>query len=82
MKRDNGSNLNHQAVNELLSEYMVLPLNSPTYYPQYNGGIENSQSIIKSALMESDYGSLRELRRSGRGHDRDHQDGYMQHLHH
>jgi hypothetical protein len=29
LKRDNGSNLNQQAVDEVLARYLVLPLNSP-----------------------------------------------------
>jgi hypothetical protein len=28
LKRDNGSNLNHQAVDEVLARYRVIPLNS------------------------------------------------------
>ena len=33
LKRDNGSNLNHQAVEEVLRRYLVIPLNSPPHYP-------------------------------------------------
>jgi hypothetical protein len=40
LKRDNGSNLNHQAVDEVLARYLVLPLKSPPHYPPYNGAIE------------------------------------------
>src|SRR5208282_4082977 len=43
LKRDNGSNLNSQAVDAVLSRWMVIPLNSPPYYPPYNGGIERAQ---------------------------------------
>ena len=50
LKRDNGSNLNSEAVNELLSRWLVIPLNSPPYYPPYNGGIERSQRDLKAAL--------------------------------
>jgi len=50
LKRDNGGNLNHSAVNEILNQFCVIPLNSPTYYPQYNGGIEHDQNEIKEAL--------------------------------
>ena len=50
MKRDNGGNLNHQAVNDVLDEFMVLPLNSPGYYPQYNGAIEHTQGEMKEEL--------------------------------
>ncbi|MDP7251765.1 MAG: hypothetical protein QGF00_19305 [Planctomycetota bacterium] len=52
LKRDNGGNLNHQAVNETLSNELVLPLNSPTYYPPYNGAIGRGQGEIKEALRE------------------------------
>jgi hypothetical protein len=52
LKRDNGGNLNHQSVNETLSEKMVMPLNSPTYYPPYNGAIERGQGEIKETLKE------------------------------
>lgn len=43
LKRDNGANLNHGAVNAVLSKWMVIPLNSPVHCPQYNGAIENAQ---------------------------------------
>jgi hypothetical protein len=52
LKRDNGGNLNHQAVNEVLSEFFVLPLNSPIYYAPYNGAIEESQRELKTCLWE------------------------------
>ena len=52
LKRDNGGNLNHRAVNEVLSEFFVLPLNSPTYYAPYNGAIEESQRGLKACLRE------------------------------
>lgn len=50
LKRDNGGNLNHHAVDEVLAEYFVLPLNSPAYYPPYNGAIEEAQTELKSGL--------------------------------
>ena len=50
IKRDNGGNLNHRAVNDILNEYMVLPLNSPGYYPKYNGAIEHAQGEMKQEL--------------------------------
>jgi hypothetical protein len=50
LKRDGGGNLNHSAVNDVLAEYAVLPLNSPGYYPPYNGSIENAQGEIKKEL--------------------------------
>jgi hypothetical protein len=52
LKRDNGGNLNHGAVNEVLSEFFVLPLNSPVYYAPYNGAIEESQRELKACLRE------------------------------
>jgi hypothetical protein len=52
LKRDNGGNLNHRTVNEVLSEFFVLPLNSPTYYAPYNGAIEESQGELKGCLRE------------------------------
>ena len=50
LKRDNGGNLNHPAVNEVLADYFVLPLNSPVYYPPYNGAIEKAQTELKNGL--------------------------------
>ena len=52
LKRDNGGNLNHWAVNEVLSEFFVLPLNSPAYYAPYNGAVEESQGELKRCLRE------------------------------
>jgi transposase InsO family protein len=49
-KRDNGSNLNHHAVDAVLREYFVLPVNSPPYYPPYNGAIEEAQTELKTGL--------------------------------
>lgn len=50
LKRDNGGNMNHVAVNDVLSEYFVIPVNSPAYYAPYNGGIEHAQGELKSEL--------------------------------
>jgi len=50
IKRDNGGNLNHAAVDKELSDFMVIPINSPPYYPPYNGGIEKSQREFKTEL--------------------------------
>ena len=52
LKRDNGGNMNHGAVNGILSEFFVLPLNSPEYYAPYNGAIEESQRELKACLQE------------------------------
>jgi len=50
LKRDNGGNLNHSAVNDVLADYFVLPLNSPVHYPPYNGAIEEAQTELKNGL--------------------------------
>jgi hypothetical protein len=50
IKRDNAGNLNHQAVNNILAEHMVIPINSPFYTPSYNGAIEHSQGELKTWL--------------------------------
>jgi transposase InsO family protein len=50
LKRDWGSNLNDAAVDEALSRYWVIPLNSPPHYPPYNGGMERAQRELKAAL--------------------------------
>jgi len=52
LKRDNEGNMNHLAVNEVLSDFFVLPLNSPTYYAPYNGAIEESQGELKKCLRD------------------------------
>lgn len=50
LKRDNGGNLNHAAVNDVLGDYFVLPVNSPIHYPPYNGAIEEAQAELKNGL--------------------------------
>jgi hypothetical protein len=50
LKRDNGAPLNSGSVNEVLSENIVLPLNSPPDYPPYNGSIERCQGELKVRL--------------------------------
>ena len=52
LKRDNGSNLNQQAVDEVLARYLVIPLNSPPNYPPYNGGMECAVRELKTPLVE------------------------------
>lgn len=49
-KRDNGGNLNHAAVDQVLSEAMVIPINSPVYTAPYNGAIERTQGEFKGYL--------------------------------
>jgi hypothetical protein len=51
MKRDNGGNLNHSAVNDVLARYFVIPVNSPPHYPPYNGAIEEAQTELKNGLV-------------------------------
>jgi hypothetical protein len=51
-KRDGGGNLNHSDVNDVLDYYSVLPLNSPGYYPQYNGAVEQSQNELKNTIRD------------------------------
>ena len=62
LKRDNGSNLNQQAVDALLTRYLVIPLNSPPHYPPYNGGIERAIREMKPPLRNKvlDGGSIPE----------------------
>jgi transposase InsO family protein len=57
LKRDNGSNLNQQAVDALLARYLVIPLNSPPHYPPYNGGIERAMREMKTPLHGKILGS-------------------------
>jgi len=52
LKRDLGSPLNCQAVDEVLEHHLVLPLNSPPGYPRYNGSAERAMQDLKNALDE------------------------------
>jgi len=52
LKRDNEGNMNHSAINDVLSESFVLPLNNPEYYAPYNGAIEESQREVKKCLRD------------------------------
>ncbi len=52
LKRDNEGNMNHRAINDVLAESFVLPLNNPEYYAPYNGAIEESQREVKSCLRK------------------------------
>jgi hypothetical protein len=52
LKRDLGSPLNCQAVDEVLERHWVLPLNSPAHYPKYNGSIERNMRDLQEALDE------------------------------
>lgn len=50
LKRDNGSNLAGEEVDELLDAHGVIALNSPPYYPAYNGAIEYAQRELKARV--------------------------------
>jgi len=52
LKRDNKANVNHRAVDDVLAKHWVIPLNSPCYYPPYNGGIEHDQGELQRTLSE------------------------------
>jgi hypothetical protein len=52
LKMDNGGNLNHSAVKDVLRDHFILPLNSPPNYAPYNGGIEHCQGEIKPKIRE------------------------------
>ncbi len=52
LKRDNGSPLNHAAVDTVLANHGVIPLNSPAHYPQYNGAVEKGIRDLQTALGE------------------------------
>ncbi len=47
---DNGGNLNHRAVNQVLEEAFVISINSPPNTSQYNGAIEHTQGEFKDYL--------------------------------
>lgn len=49
-KRDNGGNLNHVAVDDVLAEALVVPINSPANTAPYNGAIEHTQGEFKHYL--------------------------------
>ena len=50
LKRDNGSVFNDHAMQVLLAHACVLPLNSPTACPRYNGAIEKGIRDMKTSL--------------------------------
>ena len=49
-KRDNGGNLNHTTVNEVLANAWVIPINSPPKRAPYNGAIERTQREFKDFM--------------------------------
>lgn len=77
LKIDNGGNLNHKTVSDLLDRYFVIPINSPAYYAPYNGAIEHTQGEFKKLLLAPGYyvSSFKEftLRVKIAAHDLNHQ---------
>jgi hypothetical protein len=49
-KRDNHGNLNHTAVDDVLQQALMIPINNPLNQPAYNGGVEHAQGEFKSYL--------------------------------
>ena len=47
INRDNGGDLNHGAVDKVLGEFMVIPLNSLPYYPPDNGVSRKVRASLK-----------------------------------
>jgi transposase InsO family protein len=50
LKLDNGAYENGKEVLDLLAKWGVILLNSPVYYPQYNGSVERAQQEIQDEL--------------------------------
>jgi hypothetical protein len=50
LKRDLGSNLNSFEVQEVMSKYGIIPLDSPVHYPPYNGTVEHMNGEIKQQI--------------------------------
>jgi len=48
LKLDNAANENAPEVLALLARRGIIPLNSPTYYPKYNGGVERGQDEFQA----------------------------------
>jgi hypothetical protein len=51
-KRDNAGNYNHLAVESVLEEAMVIPINNPVNRARYNGAIEHSQGEFKGYIRK------------------------------
>jgi len=51
LKVDNGSNLNSLEVQEVMEHWGIIPLNSPPYYPPYNGTIEHMNGEIQQQIQ-------------------------------
>ncbi len=52
LKKDNALNYNSHEIEDLLMDEMVIPLNSPGYYAQYNGAIEHAQGEFKAYVRQ------------------------------
>ena len=50
LKRDRGSNMRDHAVQAVLERHLIIPLDSPRRYPQYNGAMERGQGELKGVL--------------------------------
>ena len=50
LKRDIGSNQCNDAVRSVLEKHLIIPLDSPRRYPQYNGAMEYGQREFKEVL--------------------------------
>lgn len=50
LKRDNGSRLKCEEVDKVLMEWGVIPLDSPCYYPEYNGSVEQAQNEFQRQM--------------------------------
>ncbi len=50
LKRDNGGNLNHPEVEEVLADYGIIALNNPPDCAWYNGAEERSHGLFKRVL--------------------------------
>jgi hypothetical protein len=49
-KRDNGGNLNHTAVDDVLADALVVPINNPVSRASYKEAIEHTQDEFKTYL--------------------------------
>jgi len=52
LKLDNHGNYNNPHVDRVLEKYFVIPMNSPCYYPQYNGGRERGHRELKETIRQ------------------------------
>ena len=57
LKRDLGAPLGCGAVDQVLEQHWVLPLNSPPGYPQYNGSMERGMRDLQAILDQRLWGA-------------------------